>query len=186
MNLDQFCDTEVNQNNGIVTTKVKWKNRTSPLHWISTIPKRYIRNSVMSDLNKTLCISSPLADEISKIRQKFLNGDDSLRFINSAIKKLNEKSRWCFDDILPPKIKKQVILIKWTRLLKQTRKWLFYTMHTVGKDCKKLPRYAFLIFQPLAYMLKYSVSETWSEMVWLVKQAKCCTRKMVKRNTSSF
>ena len=54
MNLDQFFDTEVNQNNGIVTTKVKWKDRTSPLHWISAIPKRYIRNSVISDLNKTV------------------------------------------------------------------------------------------------------------------------------------
>ena len=58
MNLDQFFDTEVNQNNGIVTTKVKWKDRTSPLHWISAIPKRYIRNFVISDLNKTVYFQS--------------------------------------------------------------------------------------------------------------------------------
>ena len=66
-----------------------------------------------------MLISSRLKDEISKIRQKFLNVDYSLRFVNSIIKqfndKLREKSNEENDYILPPdflEIRKQVILIE--------------------------------------------------------------------------
>ena len=67
----------------------------------------------------SLCILSSIKDEISKIRQKFLNKGYPLRFINSVIKqfsdKLNEKSNEEDDYILPPdffEIKKQVVLIE--------------------------------------------------------------------------
>ena len=77
------------------------------------------KNSPISDLNKALRISSSLKDEISKIRQKFLNTYYQLRFINSVIKqhndKLSEKSNEDYDYILLSdffETKKQVILIE--------------------------------------------------------------------------
>ena len=77
------------------------------------------KNSIISDLNKALRISSSLKDEISKIRQKFLNTYYQLRFINSVIKqdndKLSEKSNEEYDYILLSdffETKKQVILIE--------------------------------------------------------------------------
>ena len=68
-------------------------------------------------MNRALRISSCLNDEISKIRQKFLNANYPLRFINSVIKqsndKLSEKSDKEDDYILLSvffEIEKQVIL----------------------------------------------------------------------------
>ena len=62
-------------------------------------------NSIASGLNRALHISSSLNDEISKIRQEFLNADYPLCFINSVIKQLNdklsEKSNEEVDYILP-------------------------------------------------------------------------------------
>ena len=89
-----------------MTTEVNRKDRKLPIHWTSRIPKLYKRDSITSDLNRALRISSCLNDEISKIRQKCLNADYPLRFINSVIKqlsdKLNEKSIEEDDYILPP------------------------------------------------------------------------------------
>ena len=89
-----------------MTTEVTWKDRKLPVHWTSTIPMRYKRNSITNDLNRALHISSCLNDEISKIRQKFLDADYPLWFINSVIKQFNEilsvKSNEQDDCILPP------------------------------------------------------------------------------------
>ena len=93
------------QKNGIVTTEVNQKDRKLPVHWTSRIPKRYKGNSITSDLNRALRISSYLKAEIPKIRQKFLNADYPLRF-NSVIKQFNDKlsgkSNEEGDYILPP------------------------------------------------------------------------------------
>ena len=87
-----------------MTTEVNWKDGKLPVHWTCRISKRYRKNSIISDLNKALRISSSLKDEISKIRQKFLNTYYQLRFINSVIKqhndKLSEKSNEEYDYIL--------------------------------------------------------------------------------------
>ena len=88
---DKFLDTKIIQENGIVTTEVKRKDRKLPVHWTSRIPKRCKRNSITSDLNRALRISSCFNNKISKIRQKFLNADYPLRFINSVIKQFNDK-----------------------------------------------------------------------------------------------
>ena len=72
-------------------TEVNRKDRKLPVHWTSRISKRYTRNSVASDLNGALRISGCLNDEISKIRQNFLNADYPLRFINSVIEQFNGK-----------------------------------------------------------------------------------------------
>ena len=86
VNFDKSIDTKIIQKNGIVATEVNQKNRK--LHWKSRTPKAYKRNSNISDLNWAFRISSSLKDEISKIRQKYLNGDpgDPLQFINRVIK----------------------------------------------------------------------------------------------------
>ena len=47
---DKFLDTEIIQNNGIITTEVNRKYRKLPAHWTSRIPKRYKRNSITGDL----------------------------------------------------------------------------------------------------------------------------------------
>ena len=89
-----------------MTTEVNRKDRKLAVHWTSRISKRYKRNSITSDLNRALRISSCPNDEISKIRQKFLNADYPLRFINSVMKqfndKLSEKPNKEDDYILPP------------------------------------------------------------------------------------
>ena len=100
-----------------MTTEVNRKDRKLPVHWTSRIPKHYKKNSIRSDLNRELRISSSLKEEISKIRQKFLNADYLLRFINSVIKQSNEKlsetSNEEDDYILPPNLfAKRVILIE--------------------------------------------------------------------------
>ena len=116
---DKFLDTKIIQKNGIVTTEVNRKDGKLPLHWTARIPKRYKRNSITSDLNRALRISSCLKDGISKIRKKFLNADYPLRFISSVMKQFNgkssEKSKQEDDYILQSdffEIKKQVILIE--------------------------------------------------------------------------
>ena len=102
-----------------MTAEVNRKDRKLPVHWTSRIRQPYKRNSITSDLNRALRISSCLKDEISRIRKKFLTTDYPLRFINSVIKhfndKLSKKSNEEDDYILPPdffEIKKQVILIE--------------------------------------------------------------------------
>ena len=87
-------------------TEVNRKDRKLPVHWKSRIPRADKRNSITHDWNRALRISSCLNDEISKIRQKFLNPDYPLRFINSIIKqlhgKLSENSNAEDNYILPP------------------------------------------------------------------------------------
>ena len=59
---DKFLDTEIIQNNGIITTEVNRKYRKLLVHWTSRIPKRYKRNSITGDLKRALRISSSLTD----------------------------------------------------------------------------------------------------------------------------
>ena len=68
VNPDKFLDTKIIQNSGIVTPEVNRKYRKLPVYWTSRIPKRYKINSITSELNRALSISSSLKDEISKIR----------------------------------------------------------------------------------------------------------------------
>ena len=77
-----FLDTKIGYNNEVITTIVKRNQRKLPLHWSSKVPKRYKRNAIISDLNRASRIASFPADEIPKIKQKFLNADYLHRFIN--------------------------------------------------------------------------------------------------------
>ena len=66
------------------------------------MPKRYKRNAIISDLNRATRTASFPADEIPKIKQKFLNADYPYRFINSDINNFQEKSDGTDDYIIPP------------------------------------------------------------------------------------
>ena len=70
-----FLDTMIVYSNDILTTEVKRNERKLPFHWSSKVLKRYKRNAIISDLNRATRISSFPADEIPKIKQKFLNAD---------------------------------------------------------------------------------------------------------------
>ena len=70
---DKFLDTKIIQKNGIVMTEVNRKDRKLLTHWTSRIQNRYKRNSITSDLNRALRISSCLKDEISKITHSGLS-----------------------------------------------------------------------------------------------------------------
>ena len=87
-----FFDTKIVYSNDVITTEVKRNERKLPIHWSSKVPKRYKRNAVISDLNRATCIASFPADEIPKIKQKFLYTDYPHRFINNVINNFQEKS----------------------------------------------------------------------------------------------
>ena len=87
-----FLDTKIVYSNDVITTEVKRNERKLPVHWSLKLPKRYKRNAIISDLNTATRIASFPADEILKIKQKFLNADYPYRFINSVINNFQEKS----------------------------------------------------------------------------------------------
>ena len=65
-------------------------------------------------MNRATRIASFPADEIPKIKQKFLNADYPYRFINSVINNFQEKSDGTDDYIIPPgffDIPKKVVLV---------------------------------------------------------------------------
>ena len=97
-----FLDTKIVYINDVITTEVKRNERKLPVHWSSKLPKRYKRNAIISDLNRATRIASFPADEIPKIKQKFLNADYSYRFINSVINNFQEKTDGTDDHIIPP------------------------------------------------------------------------------------
>ena len=82
---DIFLDTKIVYSNDSIATEVKCNERKLPVHWSSKVVKRYKRNAIIGDLNRATGVASFPADEIPKIKQKFLNTDSSHRFINSVI-----------------------------------------------------------------------------------------------------
>ena len=87
----KFLDTEMNLNNGIVTTLVYRKPNKLPAHWKSMVPKRYKRNTVNGDLHRSYRISSNFNNEKSKIRTKYKNAGYPHRFIESVIHQFENK-----------------------------------------------------------------------------------------------
>ena len=109
-----FLDTKIIYSNDVITTEVKRNDRKLPVHWSSKVPKRYKRNAIISDLNRATRIASFPADEIPKIKEKFLNADYPYKFTNSVINNFQEKSDGTDDYIFPPgfvDIPKNVVLV---------------------------------------------------------------------------
>ena len=97
-----FLYTKIVYSSDVITTEVKRNERKLPVHWSSKVPKRDKRNAIISDLNRVTGIGSFPADEIPKIKQKFLNADYPHKFINSVIDNFQEKSEETDDYIIPP------------------------------------------------------------------------------------
>ena len=98
---EKFLDTKILYNNDVITTHAKGHERKLPVYWSSKVPKRYKKNAVINDLNRATCIASFSADEIPKIKQKFLNADYPHKFINSVINTFQEKPEETDDCIIP-------------------------------------------------------------------------------------
>ena len=77
-------DTKIAYNNDSIATEDKCNERNLPVDWPSKFAKRYKRNTIIGDLNRATGIVILSADEIPKIKQKFINTDYSHRFINSV------------------------------------------------------------------------------------------------------
>ena len=109
-----FLDTKIVYCNDVITTEVKRNERKLPVHWSSKVPEQYKKNAIISDLNRATRIASFPADEIPKIKQKFLNADYPHKFINSVINNFQEKSEESDDYIIPPgffDVPKKVVLV---------------------------------------------------------------------------
>ena len=87
-----FLDKKIVYSNDVITTEVKHNKRKVSVHWSPKVSKQHKMNAIISDLNRATCIASFPADEIPKIKQKFLNAHYPYRFINSVINNFQEKS----------------------------------------------------------------------------------------------
>ena len=102
----KFLDTKIIYDDNQIKINVHGNKRKLPVHWTSKIPKRYKRNAINTDLNRTARIASTFTEEISTIKQKLLSADYLSGFVNSAIKQFNEKCNGNTQDdyIIPPDI----------------------------------------------------------------------------------
>ena len=69
--------------NGAHKFSVYQKNTKLALPWTSKTPKRYKRNTINGDVHRSKRISSNFNEEIPVIKEKFMNADYPLRFINN-------------------------------------------------------------------------------------------------------
>ena len=118
LNPSKFLDTELICKEGNYSTKVHRKETKVPTHWSSSIPKRYKRNIITTDLHRAENIASNIEEEIKTIRKKFIKADYPVPFINSVINQYKDKikEKEIDDDyIIPPflfKEEKPFILLK--------------------------------------------------------------------------
>ena len=71
-----------------------YRNSTKlPVPWSSSIPKRYKRNTITTDLYRAKRIPTNLDNELVIIKKKFLAVDYPHRFINSVINTFIEKEK---------------------------------------------------------------------------------------------
>ena len=87
----KFLDTKTIYEDNQIKTKVHRNERKLPVYWTLKIPKRYKQNAINADLNSAARIASTFTEDTPTCKQKFLSADYPLRFVNSAIKQVNEK-----------------------------------------------------------------------------------------------
>ena len=116
INPNRFLDTEIIEKKGVIKTKVYTKSTKLPVPWSSSIPKRYKRNTINTDLYRAKRIATNLDNELVIIKKKFLAADYPHRFINSVINTFIEKENKKEEEYLIPQnffeISKPVILIE--------------------------------------------------------------------------
>ena len=93
-NPDKFLDTEIINNEGAIETKVYRKTKKLTVPWASNIPKRYIKNTINTDLYRAKEITSNLNNELVIIKKKFLAGDFLINLLTVlSIRLLKKKVR---------------------------------------------------------------------------------------------
>ena len=95
---DKFLDTSLKVVEGKVITSVYRKPNKLPTHWSSKIPKRYKRNCINADLNRSYRISMDFESEKHKIRDKFIYAGYPSRFTESVITQFEFKINQPTDD----------------------------------------------------------------------------------------
>ena len=85
VNPSMFVDTKLSNINGTYKFNIYRKNRKLPYLWTSKTPKHYKRNTINGDLHCSKRISSKFEEEIPLIKEKFMEADYPLRFINSVV-----------------------------------------------------------------------------------------------------
>ena len=97
----KFLDTNINiPLNDTAVTSVHRKLNKLPTHWSSKVPKRYKRNAINSDLNRSHRISMNFTAEKEIIRDKFNTAGFPVRFVESVIEQFEKKLTE--DDLIIP------------------------------------------------------------------------------------
>ena len=77
------------------------------MHWSSKVTKRYKRNTLIGELDRSKRISSKSEMEIKVIKRKFRNADFPPRFLNSVIHQFfTPKNNDLF--IIPPDLSEEI------------------------------------------------------------------------------
>ena len=97
----KFLDTELIIIDNKIITSVYRKPNKLPTHRSSKISKRYKRNMINGDLNRSYRICMDFQAEKEIIKKKFQNANFPTRFIHSVIKQFEEKS-FTPDDLIIP------------------------------------------------------------------------------------
>ena len=100
---------------------VNSKSTKLPIAWFSKVPKPYKCNAIIGDLHRSKIISINSANEVKNIKNTFLKSDNSLRFVISIIRSLDEEDPF----IMPPSLfdeDKSFILIDITVCTKNKNK----------------------------------------------------------------
>ena len=122
VNLCKFLDTKIINNKGNITAEVFRKTSKLPVHWSSTVPKRYKRNAVIGDLHRSRRISSNFEKEFKVIKRKFRNADYPPKFLNSVIRQFfTSQNNDSF--IIPPDLFKESNHLYWLKydIVKKTK-----------------------------------------------------------------
>ena len=82
----KIIDTKLVSIDGPYKFNVFWKCINLPSPWISKTPRRYKRNTVKGDFDRSKRISSNFDKEILLTKEMVIKADYQLRFTNSVIK----------------------------------------------------------------------------------------------------
>ena len=72
-------------------TSVYWKPNKMPVHWTPKVPKRYKRNAINGDLNRSYQISMNSNHEKEIIREKYHLAGFPTRFVDNVIHQFHQK-----------------------------------------------------------------------------------------------
>ena len=91
-NPSKFLDTNITTNtDNKISTSVHRKVNKLPSHWTSQVPKRYKRNAINGDLNRSYRIGQDFNYEKGKIMSKFTRAGFPVRFTNSVFEQFENK-----------------------------------------------------------------------------------------------